>query len=369
MRSLVVSDLHLGTVSGRELLRSPEAREVLVDRVRGADHVVLLGDVLDLRQAPLAAVLAAAEPFFRELGAAVGSGCVTFVPGNHDHRLALSLIEARQLDGAGGALAVEQLAPAPADGALGVMAGWLGDAELRVAYPGVWLRPDVYATHGHYLDCHMTIPTLERLGIALTERAVGLARADLRTPDDYEAVVQPLYELVYGFAQASGGGRRAFGSGRSVAALRHYSRRGARRRLEARIVAGVLFPAAIGALNRAGLGPLTSDLSGPSLRGSTLTAMATVAERLGLGSAYVVFGHTHRSGPWPADDPSEWELRDGGQLVNTGAWTYERAFLGRNPAESPFWPGTIGVVEESGPPRLERALERLPATGSARSRA
>ena len=30
----------------------------------------------------------------------------------------------------------------------------------RVAYPGLWLREDLYATHGHYLDRHTTVPIL-----------------------------------------------------------------------------------------------------------------------------------------------------------------------------------------------------------------
>ena len=49
--------------------------------------------------------------------------------------------------------------------------------KLSAAFPGLWLRPDVYATHGHYLDCHLTIPTMERLGIGMTARA-------LRRPTD-----------------------------------------------------------------------------------------------------------------------------------------------------------------------------------------
>ena len=30
--------------------------------------------------------------------------------------------------------------------------------------------------------------------------------------------------------------------------------------------------------------------------------MGEVAARLGLGDAYVIFGHTHRAGPLPGDD-------------------------------------------------------------------
>ena len=46
-------------------------------------------------------------------------------------------------------------------------------ASVELAYPGVWVRDDVYATHGHYLDRHLTIPTFERLALAAVERALG----------------------------------------------------------------------------------------------------------------------------------------------------------------------------------------------------
>ena len=42
---------------------------------------------------------------------------------------------------------------------LAQLADWAAPARVRVAYPGLWVRPDVYATHGHYLDCHLTMPT------------------------------------------------------------------------------------------------------------------------------------------------------------------------------------------------------------------
>ena len=32
---------------------------------------------------------------------------------------------------------------------------------MSVAYPGLRLRPDVYATHGHYLDLPLTVPRIE----------------------------------------------------------------------------------------------------------------------------------------------------------------------------------------------------------------
>ncbi|HEX2105649.1 MAG TPA: hypothetical protein VHF51_18495, partial [Solirubrobacteraceae bacterium] len=62
MRTLVVSDLHLGARTGVDLLRRPAARAALLERVDGADRLVLLGDTLELRHGPVREALAAARP-------------------------------------------------------------------------------------------------------------------------------------------------------------------------------------------------------------------------------------------------------------------------------------------------------------------
>jgi hypothetical protein len=116
------------------------------------------------------------------------------------------------------------------------------------------------------------------------------------------------------------------------------------------------FPLAVAALNRAGLGPLRTNISTEELRRAGLRAMGEVADRLGLGDAYVVFGHTHRAGPLAGDVESEWRGRGGARLVNSGCWTYDLAFLGRASGEAPYWPGTCVIVEDEGPPTLGRLL-------------
>ncbi len=64
---------------------------------------------------------------------------------------------------------------------------------MRVAYPGLWLRPDVYAMHGHYLDCHLTVPTLERLSVGAMSRLLGRPASTFHCVDDYEAVGAPMF--------------------------------------------------------------------------------------------------------------------------------------------------------------------------------
>ena len=87
--------------------------------------------------------------------------------------------------------------------------------------------------------------------------------------------------------------------------------------------------------------------------------MGEVAARLGVGDAYVVFGHTHRAGPLPGDDESEWVGRSGARLVNTGSWAYSPVFLTSRPGESPYWPGSCVLVRDTGAPVVLRLLQEL----------
>lgn len=286
------------------------------------------------------------------------------VPGNHDHALVEPWLAARGQEHEPPPLGVEQLIdPAQASPALAQIARWALPAATRVAYPGLWLRSDVYATHGHYLDCHLTMPTLERLTIGAMCRLLRRPAAAFAGVGDYEGVVAPLFAwrdavardghtgaVLNGMATAS-----AWSALTGAGEAKGRTRPTLRRRLRRRAVAG-LFPLAVAALNRAGIGPLRADLSLVELRRAGLSAMSEVAARVGLGGAYVVFGHTHRPGPLPGDTQAEWRGRGGARLVNCGSWTYSRFFLHGAPGVSPYWPGTGVMVEEDGPPTIVRLL-------------
>ena len=157
------------------------------------------------------------------------------------------------------------------------------DVELR--YPGVWLRDDVWATHGHYMDWHNTVPTIERLAIGLAERIVGPGRdgRERMTVEEYEAALAPVYQLAYTLAQSSTPGRQLAGGGRSADAWERLNgtRPGRRARVEKR-VAGVAVPAAVGMLNKLGIGPLSPDLSAIALRTAGLGSMRAVVAALGI---------------------------------------------------------------------------------------
>ena len=81
---------------------------------------------------------------------------------------------------------------------LDAVAAALRPARVRAAYPGVWLRDDVYATHGHYSDRHNTVPLLERLGAALVARIVGEPRGGPAAVDVYEGALASMYAFIDG---------------------------------------------------------------------------------------------------------------------------------------------------------------------------
>jgi UDP-2,3-diacylglucosamine pyrophosphatase LpxH len=289
----VISDLHLGTRTAKDLLGRPEVRSRLIDRLQAADEVVLLGDSIELRDRPLAEALAVATPFFEELGEALAGRRVTLVPGNHDHQLASAWLQRRH----GSPLDLEQRSsPQPGD-PLGGLASRMGATRLELAYPGVWLRTDVYATHGHYLDCHNGVRTFECFARAVSERVVR--RGVYATPDDYEAVLAPLYRLFFRTAQW-GWAWQAVRLGKAV--LRRVEGAEAR---EPRFMPG-------------------------------MRAMARVVETLGVEADHVLFGHLHQ--------PGQWTTASGTRLMNTGTW------------RGPDAAAACALVREAGAPELSSPL-------------
>ncbi|MDQ6749329.1 MAG: metallophosphoesterase [Actinomycetota bacterium] len=356
MSTLVVSDLHIGAHTRADVARRRELRAPLIEAIAHADELVLLGDVVELRDGPLASALVSAREFFEEVGAALEGRRVVIAPGNHDYQLIAPWLEVRRAHG--GPMGLEErVKPVDASPAAAQVAAWLGDAELELAYPGLWLRPDVYATHGHYLDLHISVPSFERLGARVVDRMVRGAESALRTPDDYEATLSPIYALLNEVAQVAPD-RGTGGSGASERAWRMLAGDGRRRvPLPMQLALWGAWPLAIAGLKRAGLGPLSADLSGPSLRRAAVVAMGEVIERLGVQAEHVIFGHTHRAGPFTLrDDAADWRTAGGTSLFNTGCWLYSPTFLTATPNESPYWPGVCVHVDDQGPPRLERLL-------------
>jgi hypothetical protein len=357
VRTAIISDLHLGTAHGEDVVRDPAIRRVLLEEIDGADRLVLLGDVLELRELPMATVLETSRPFFEELGEAMAGRQVVLVPGNHDHRLAESLLEQVELSDQP-ALGLEQQG-SPPSGAAGQIAAWIGKAELDIAYPGIWLREDVYATHGHYMDCHMTLPRVECLAAATVMRVFGEIPSPA-TPADYERVLQPIYGLSNGLVPAGVGRSQTIRRTRpSELAWQSIAERGRAngriRRAATRAAIGVGVPAGVWTLNRLLRADFDPDLSATTITQSGIAAAIELAHRLGVDQAHVITGHTHRGGP--NEDEAEWALPGGGRLHNTGSWVFASAFHHPGRPPNPYWPGTVTWVEDKGAPKRVRLLE------------
>jgi predicted phosphodiesterase len=361
----VISDLHLGSGADDDLLRRPRFRQRLWEALAGVDALVLLGDVVELRDRPLVEAIELATPFFEELGEALDGAPVVLVPGNHDHHLVEAWLERRRLDGAP-SLGLEQRG-LPEEGPVKTLDDRLGRSELELAYPGIWIRPGVYATHGHYLDRHLTIPTFERLGVAAVERILGMQPVgpgpvepfgpqDEVAPEQYERAQAPVYAFLFALAQA--GTRTEAGSSPSArvwAALSPGDTPVAR--VRGWLLGAVALPGAVGVANRLGLGPVRPDLSAATISRAGIAAMGEVVERLRMEADHLIFGHTHRRGPMPEE--GEWIAGAGTRLLNAGSWVYAPSLLRETAAESPYWPGTVALLEDGRPPRMVHALDSL----------
>lgn len=314
-------------------LRVPEALAALCAAIAASDRLVLLGDLIELRELPLREAFGTATPILRQMVEALGPGGeLIYVPGNHDHELlthddAMSALT-RVLAGAG--------------------------AEVSVEYPGVWLREDVYAHHGHYLDCHTSTPAFERLAAGAMARFLGLSMATMRGERDYERVLAPIYAWMFAVAQHGDSATDGGEGDRSMRLLRRIREGGALESLALRTGVRTL----VAAVSRLGLGPLIGDLSDAQLRRASLTAYGDVLEVLGMRPVHAIFGHTHRAGPLPGEDLSEWVTSSGARLVNTGCWLRERLVMESTPT-SPYRAGFAVELDGDGPPRLVNLLDSV----------
>jgi UDP-2,3-diacylglucosamine pyrophosphatase LpxH len=341
VRTLIISDLHLGLRSGVDVLRRPEPRARLLRAIDEVDRLVLLGDAFELvsRTARPARV---AEQTLRAIGHTLGPDrTVVVVPGNHDARLVRSWALAR-----GDSLGIADEVDLTATPELSMLASWLAPAPVRCSYPGFWVSDRIWATHGHYLDRHL-----------IPETAFGLRRSAImpwlgrRAPaDDVRSLA-----IEYERARRRNATRRVRGtSGRGYAA-----------RLRDRPLATLLESAAAMTriramphlMMRANLAPITARLVDAQMRGAAMPAMAEVAQRLGVDADWIVFGHVHRLGP--RNEPAWQPVPSGPRLLNTGAWVYEPMLLDRVKPPHPYWPGGAVLVEPGAEPRAVALLDDL----------
>jgi UDP-2,3-diacylglucosamine pyrophosphatase LpxH len=340
VRTLLISDLHLGSRLGRDVLRHREALDRLLAALDdlAVDRLVLLGDTVELVEARPREAMAITEPVLRAIGATMGAEReVVVVPGNHDAALTRRWLRAQ-----GDALGLDARVPHDASARLADVTAWLAPARVSVRAPGFWVSERVWATHGHYLDRHL-----------LPEYAWGLARGAVR--------------------------RRGEAAGTVVGPGAYERRRRPRTGMEARLTRSLPRPLAtlaenVAELLRAGsmpsprqlqahrVAPVMRPLLGRQMQRSSIPALLHAAARVGVDPEWIVFGHVHRSGPHAGDDPALWAGASGRpRVANTGSWTYEPLLLHRAGPPHPYWPGGAIVVDDDGDPRAVGLLDDLDA--------
>jgi hypothetical protein len=337
-RTLVVSDLHLGSVLGRDVLRRPAALDALTAAVSGVDRLVLLGDTVEMLEGRPRRALEQARAPLGALASALGRGGeILVIPGNHDHALVRPYLRERRA--AGRRLGVATRVPARSGVALSTLVAALRPARVRVQYPGAWLATGVYATHGHYVDRHL----LARRGVLAKGPFAVLPERGAR-PDDYERLSGPSLDSVNSLASLELPEALADALDAATGALRRATK--------------VAAPTAASIMRTDALAPLTAGALGIQFRRAGLPAMAAAAKALGIRARHLVFGHLHRCGPQPGDDPQEWWPDERGpRLYNCGSWVFEPLLLAGSSPPHPYWPGGAVLLEEGEAPRTINLLD------------
>jgi hypothetical protein len=335
--TLVVSDLHLGSRLRHDVLTQPEPLSRLLDALEGVERLVLLGDVVELLEERPQRAMGVAEPILRLIGQAVGVDReVVFVPGNHDRDLVASWILR-----AGVGLACDTRVPLDATPELARIASCLAPAQVRVHYPGVWLAPGVWATHGHYLDRHL----LPEAAFGVTRGLLGRVPRPGAVPMDYERAGGPSLTRLEALVIKA--------LPRPLASLAEDI---------AELIRASTMPLARRRLLRPGMASMTARVLGAQMRLASLPAISHVVGRLGVDAEWVLFGHVHRLGPLPDDPDARWRGPQGRPgLLNTGSWVYEPLLVHNATAPHPYWPGGAVILKNDRAPRAIGLLDGVPA--------
>jgi len=338
VRTLVISDLHLGARLRNSVLTRPEPLRALLGALDGVQRLVLLGDIVELMERRGSEAMEEAEPVLRAIGERLGPDReVIVVPGNHDRPLVGGWLRAHLP-----VVAPDSAVPLDASAPLAALVSSLRPARVRAHYPGVWLGERVWATHGHYLDRHL-----------LPESAFGIARGR-RDRWPCAAATPEQYELR--------------GAGSSITRIEALLTRSLPRPLAAlvedlaELLRAATMPGVPKRLFHRRLAPLHAMALGLQMRRASIPAVLRVALSLAIDADWVLFGHVHRLGPLEGDRALQWQGAGGQPMVaNTGSWVYEPLLVHNAAPPHPYWPGGAVVLEPGRAPRAVGLLDDLEA--------
>ena len=335
VRTLVISDLHLGARVQNDVLTRRAPLERLLAALDDVQRLVLLGDVVELLEGRAAHAMAVAQPVLEAIGARLGRDReVILVPGNHDRQLVAAWVRAQ-----GTRLAPDALVALDASPALARVTSWLSPASVRVHYPGVWLTDRVWATHGHYLDRHL-LPT-SAFGIA--RGLLGRLPREGALPIDYELAGGPSVTRVEAWLTRW--------LPRPLATLAEDA---------AELLRAATMPRVPKRLLHRRMAPLLAAVLGMQMRRASIPALARVVYSLGVDAEWVLFGHVHRLGPLDGDVAAQWRgVSERPRIANTGSWVYEPLLLHRAAPDHPYWPGGAVVLEDGRDPQAIGLLADL----------
>ncbi len=337
MSTLVVSDFHLGSRLRHDVLMRPEPLRRLLEALEGVERLVLLGDIVELLEKRAGSAMEAAEPIVRLIGRTLGPGReVIFVPGNHDRALVTPWVKR-----IGAGLEIDSRVPLDATPALRSLTSWLAPAAVEVHYPGVWLAPGVWATHGHYLDRHL----LPEHAFGVTRGLLGRVPQPGAAPIDYERAGGPSLTRVEALV---------------IKALPHPL--AALAEDIAELIRASTMPLAPRRFLYPWMARLTARVLGAQMRRASVPALSHVVGRLGVEADCVLFGHVHRLGPLAGDVETRWTgPRGRPRLLNTGSWVYEPLLVHNAVAPHPYWPGGAVILDDGQPPRAVGLLDGVAA--------
>ena len=158
--------------------------------------------------------------------------------------------------------------------------------DLTLAYPGLWITPGIYATHGRYLDCISRCLAWRR-GVAAALAPVTAQPPATGRPNDYEAVLALCAPSPPAVAAPVGAGDTG-GTSRLSSSIRAHGYRRLRGEPTCALAPGAggrrgsEVVGALGVLRLAGLGLLQAEVTPAEMGRAGRAAMGEVVRRFGI---------------------------------------------------------------------------------------